>query len=585
MTLVSSVGGNFEEAGILMPPMPVATSAPRCTRHAIAVEPAVSDFEVSPQRGPPRAKLSRKPAVPLGPVDESDESLAIEEAYFASVCSECLAGDSMIIDPSVVAQVVSENVPKLKRSNSILGAERRRIWTHGPRPEYKKESQRYNLPARVLTLLRPGLDIAILPGAHERTRHFWEFCKEVFGYEDWQAIFTSGNIYNMDDDTDDCMVETLRGIITSSNCEWTLVPYCVTTQFQRWADKLSDLPVQIFGEDLEWINTYGNKGALHRHIQSLDVPSVIESLDPTIIVPKGYTCSSCSDLVKAYELIGSKEVVIKPIYGAAGEGIIFVSDVATLQSYDFPYGVVCLEEKLDLDKAPDGVAISPALHYNEDQFLGEDFVDQIMKGTTYMGWRQSKVEPSFQDEARRCLRAFIKGSMPKGPGGVDFLSVKGVPYLSDLNTGRFNGCHTPKLFRSMYSPDAHFYCWKCTTPEELHVGQFYKQLQEAGCAFVPGQSKYGVFPLLYLQGKSAMFIALAEDEEECLKLYHTASPFLALSPQQQARVKAAKQLREAEEQAAKAEKHALAMAERARKALEEADAEAAAACHLAVCST
>ena len=82
-----------------------------------------------------------------------------------------------------------------------------------------------------------------------------------------------------------------------------------------------------------------------------------------------------------------------------------------------------------------------------------------------------------------------------------------------------------------------------------------------------------------------MFIALAEDEEECLKLYHTASPFLALSPQQQARVKAAKELREAEEQAAKAEKHALAMAERARKALEEADAEAAAACHLAVCST
>ena len=92
-----------------------------------------------------------------------------------------------------------------------------------------------------------------------------------------------------------------------------------------------------------------------------------------------------------------------------------------------------------------------------------------MKGTTYMGWRQSQVEPSFQDEARRCLRSFIKGSMPKGPGGVDFLSVKGVPYLADLNTGRFNGGHTPKLFRSMYSPDAHFYCWKCTTPEELHV--------------------------------------------------------------------------------------------------------------------
>eukprot|EP00960_Hanusia_phi_P045811 757441-Hanusia_phi.AAC.1 len=349
---LNPVGGSFDEAGIFMPPVTAMIVGARCARHAIVVEPAVSDFEISPQRGPPRAKLSKKPAVPLGPVDESDESLAVEETCVSSVCNECMLGENMNIEQVTNAQVATESAPKLRRSNSILGAERRRIWTHGPRPEYKKESQRYNLPARVLSLLRPGLDIAILPGAHERTRHFWEFCKEVFGYEDWQAVFTSGNIYNMDDDTDDTMVDTLREIITSSNCEWTLVPYCVTSQFQRWADKLSDLPVEIFGEDLEWIDTYGNKGALHRHIQSLDVPSVIESLDPTIIVPKGYTCSTSADLVKAYELIGSKEVVVKPIYGAAGEGIIFVSDVEALQTYDFPYGIVCLEEKLDLDKAP-----------------------------------------------------------------------------------------------------------------------------------------------------------------------------------------------------------------------------------------
>lgn len=34
----------------------------------------------------------------------------------------------------------------------------------------------------------------------------------------------------------------------------------------------------------------------------------------------------------------------------------------------------------------------------------------------------------------------------KGPGGYDFLSVNGQPLLSDINTGRFNGAHQPKLF-------------------------------------------------------------------------------------------------------------------------------------------
>jgi hypothetical protein len=43
-------------------------------------------------------------------------------------------------------------------------------------------------------------------------------------------------------------------------------------------------------------------------------------------------------------------------------------------------GAVCLEEHLQLDRAPDGIVLSPALHYMEGRLLGQGLVDQIMWG-------------------------------------------------------------------------------------------------------------------------------------------------------------------------------------------------------------
>jgi formate-dependent phosphoribosylglycinamide formyltransferase (GAR transformylase) len=166
----------------------------------------------------------------------------------------------------------------------------------------------------------------------------------------------------------------------------------------------------------------------------LSICSLIETIDPTIRVARGYTCSSVEDLLAAYTLIGSERVVVKPIYGAAGEGIIFVRSVEELRAYTFPMGDVCLEEHLNLDVAPDGVVLSPALHYNEGELVGEDLVDQIMNGTAYMGWRRTVAPAAFQERARDVLKSFIAHTRPGGPGGVDFLSVGGEPYLSDLNT-------------------------------------------------------------------------------------------------------------------------------------------------------
>ena len=161
---------------------------------------------------------------------------------------------------------------------------------------------------------------------------------------------------------------------------------------------------------------------------------------------RGFTCSSVDDLLGAYALLDCHRVVVKPIHGAAGEGILFLKSIEELREYTFPMGDVCLEEHLNLDVAPDGVVLSPALHYNEGDLVGEDLVDQIMHGTAYMGWRRTVAPVAFQERARDILRRFMDRALPRGPGGVDFLSVNGEPYLSDLNTVCF--CFIMKVYGS-----------------------------------------------------------------------------------------------------------------------------------------
>ena len=417
-----------------------------------------------------------------------------------------------------------EEIPKME--SVALCQTRNQIWCQSPRIEYRLQTQRYNLPSRCIGLLRPGRDIIVLPGGHEPTKEYWEFAKDVLGFDEDQAIFTTGDSFCLDHDFDDVVLGKLRSAIQASDKQWTFVPYMVTKEFEGWATKMSDLNLAVFGEDLEWVNKFGSKGILHRHIQSLDEPGIIEMIDPNIRVAKGYTCSTVDDLIQAYKLIDAKMVVVKPVFGAAGEGILFLNTEEQLRMYDFPMGDVCLEEFLDLDKAADGLVLSPAMHYNEGVLLGKDLVDQIMVGTSYMGWRKSEVPKSFQKTADRYMQTFMQHIKPKGPGGVDFLSVKGLPVLSDINTGRFNGAHFPKLFINAQAPGSAFFCWKAAPSNVVDVYGYWNKLVAAGIAFIPGKSTEGVFPLLYLRGMSGLYIAIAATNTRAEALYRLGDALL-----------------------------------------------------------
>ena len=72
-------------------------------------------------------------------------------------------------------------------------------------------------------------------------------------------------------------------------------------------------------------------------------------------MPRGYTCFNHVDLIRAHELLGCEKTVVKPVFGAAGEGITFTNSVEELQAYEFTMGAVTLEEFLIVDRTPGSV--------------------------------------------------------------------------------------------------------------------------------------------------------------------------------------------------------------------------------------
>lgn len=52
---------------------------------------------------------------------------------------------------------------------------------------------------------------------------------------------------------------SLNKVVCHFPLQFTLVPYAVTPNFQRWAAQLSEFGVSVFGESLEWIQQYGHK--------------------------------------------------------------------------------------------------------------------------------------------------------------------------------------------------------------------------------------------------------------------------------------------------------------------------------------
>eukprot|EP00003_Mantamonas_plastica_P026614 TRINITY_DN549_c0_g1_i12.p1 TRINITY_DN549_c0_g1~~TRINITY_DN549_c0_g1_i12.p1 ORF type:complete len:2034 (-),score=774.81 TRINITY_DN549_c0_g1_i12:60-6089(-) len=399
---------------------------------------------------------------------------------------------------------------------SVMDYSLRRIWVQSCRPEYKRESQRINLSYRSAALVRPGIDVVVLPGEYEAGRAYGEWLIRTLKLEPWQLIFTAGTHYLMDDEIDQRILNELKRIVVSSDegpSQWLIVPYTLTPNGRRWMKELELLGVKICAESEDWIRKFGTKAILHRHVQTLETPSVLETLGiGKVRVCNGYNCSSNEDLIKAFHMLDCEKVVIKPALGAAGEGIIFVDNEEELANYKFDYGEVSLEEFVDIDRASDGIMLAPACHYFGKELFGSPLVDQIMVSTSYAGWRPSEVSEKVKERCVRTAQGLLKRIKPNGPGGVDFLISHDQPLLSDINTGRFNGAHFPKTFVSAFCKDGvEWIAWKLKPPKFMTIDIYHRRLVAAGLIFQPGESEYGVFPLVFFPPRSGQYVAVGRD--------------------------------------------------------------------------
>ncbi|KAF6263038.1 hypothetical protein COO60DRAFT_1672706 [Scenedesmus sp. NREL 46B-D3] len=426
------------------------------------------------------------------------------------------------------------------------------------------ELQVKEVAAYALSLLRPGVDAAVLP-ADSSTRDFADFCREVLGVKDPQLIWVPNQTgYITARDLDAATARHIKQYIQQQQQQkndghgcvheeqheqpqqaatavasvdgWQLVPYGVTPALQQWmAEHQLGLPLLCDDARL------GHKGIMHRHVRQLDKPSKVcylsvevEALDPSIAVPHGYSCSTVEDLLVAFRLIGRAEAVVKPLYGKEGQGVLFVSSPEELRLYDFPLGDVVLEEALLMDKGEDSIAVS-ATHLTVGQRLAGDY-EKVCVGTVKFGMRSTQIPDDFSSTIQAWTSQITGLLAPAGPGYFHYCSVQGRPVLLGVRLGQLSAEHFAALFRQQHAPGCAFYCWTTALPHSLDVWTFWSRLQDHGAAFVPAaapsaggatdcSSPAGVFPLLFLKGSVSTLIAIGKDREQVAQLRRQTQRF------------------------------------------------------------
>lgn len=398
----------------------------------------------------------------------------------------------------------------------------KRLWCHSPRPEYvldKDWADRWYIPARVLPLVRPGWDMIVLPGGNHQTARFTRFVCEVVGLKERQILQTSGRDYLLDHGIERELLPDLRRIL--SDPEWMILPYSITREFRDWTTGCACF---IFGDEVGFADKYGNKGILHpAPDMSTPFGELVGECVPGINIPRGFTCRNQAELEEAWRMLseaGATNLLLKPIFGATGEGILPVRGEADFSGYAFQMGPVVLEERLCASS-------SCSVQFNGAQLFG-DITDQRLQD---FAWEGNMVPTHLS----RCVQGAVLQSAEQmlawlgtkglsGPGGFDFVIEDGAPYLVDMNLGRFTGAHVPKLFRDLYASRSILASWKVNPGED--VFRFWDKLVSRGIAFRPNSSSTGVFPLCYLPGMWGMLLAFGESEAELESLRKEAEECL-----------------------------------------------------------
>lgn len=416
-------------------------------------------------------------------------------------------------------------------------ADKHALFVQGSQPEFEGNGDPYThryFPARWATLaaLLPHSTI-VLPDQSE-VRDLVDFLESTltaFFRRQMEVCWVSGNDFLLDNDIAAEARGKLRSIVdTHSQAGRTTVvfPYRRNKYFTDWSSSLFDDPHAVIADDPVFIERFGGKDILYPHLTDEKSAGVFDQV--AVRLPRGFVCSSKVELVDAYrrlEEAGITKVVIKPVKSAAGLGIVKASSLSEVQAYEWHLGgAFVIEECLAVDTDADGNELSCSV-----QFIGTELVggpkSQLVDGTHWIG----NVSPSlFSEEFAADVVSQTRQALERlhalglrGPGGFDFLSCKGRPYLVDPNVGRFTGAHCPEFIAQNLFPGKP---WALLDmPKEKSIFEVWEILNRNGLA-LDFAAQQGVFPFCHLPKMWSMALAFGDTNQQALAMIQKARRIL-----------------------------------------------------------
>ncbi len=383
-------------------------------------------------------------------------------------------------------------------------------------------SDRYYTPASMMTLVRPGKDIIILPGNMLHIRDFAQFCATMLGWQTWQFLFTSGDNYSLETNARLELASTIKRIIRRRGGSWLLVPYTRTPESEMLAQSIG-LTLPPFGQSSEWIAEYGCKAALHPHIgSSVDCQANTLGDIPGIRIVDGWYAETTAELVDAKEKLracGYPNAVLKPNMGDGGQGIEFIGPRTSVDRYGFDMGPVVIERRLPLKRDAHGVvALSRhCIGGNIGPLTRQVFLNRntVYGGTDIL----TNPDPGLERQTLEMMKGYVKLSQPEGMLGVDFLVTeengRDVAWFSDPNPRPTEA--VPLIwFRSLYTGEYGFATAASSRKfvPSIPIDEYWDEIKRLGLALILGETKTGAFPLCYLPGDTGVLGVFASTDEE-----------------------------------------------------------------------
>ncbi len=417
------------------------------------------------------------------------------------------------------------------------------ILSHSSIREYENDGDdqdRYYLPWRVSAEAAARVNmgqkvLTILPRYQQFEESLTLLETELLGGRRLGRIYTSDTSYLMDEDIARELGEDLKSRVNSGT---VIHPYQATDEFQVWARPLQERGAQVFGDEKDRTDRFwwGQKGAYHRWIDDLSTPSLSEKLK--IPVPRGFIAKNSEEAHEASEMLGTKAVVLKPIYGAGGFRIGFCETVEDIDKYEWPVDQitgqpmpVAVQEKVEIAHDELGEKTF-SLQFNGESVFGS-LTRQIVHDSEWSGnISPSGVSSDFEKLCTKYAAILLGKISPKGSGGIDFADFNGRPIILEVNGGRPTGAHTPKHFKQSFVPDAPFFMFEKVVPGKLTAHESW-DLLKSYCP--PGDSQplgldrerqSGVFPIVWLKDSWGMLAAFGESFQKVHKQLSQAKEVL-----------------------------------------------------------